>query len=137
MLVKAPNNPTDEPRKKFKQFQESAMKDIERTFGVVQGRFAMLKTLTRSIDFNKIRIHVYACIVLHNMIQENNGFVIGRREERMIQRNPPQRLERNLRDRDARVVEIRVMQVHKQLEADLTEHVWNLSPYFRTANNNE
>ncbi|XP_071728464.1 uncharacterized protein [Rutidosis leptorrhynchoides] len=137
MLVKAPHNPIDEPRKKFKRFQESARKDIERAFGVLQGRFAMLKTPSRSKDFNKIRRHTYACIVLHNMIQENNGFAIGRREERMIERNPPRRLQRDLRDRDARVKEIRDKQVHQQLEADLTEHVWNLSPYFRSANNNE
>ncbi|XP_071727149.1 protein ALP1-like [Rutidosis leptorrhynchoides] len=134
MLVKAPHSPIGEPRKKFKRFQESARKDIERAFGVLQGRFAMLKTPARSLDFNKIRRHMYACLVLHNMIQENNGFVIGRREERMIERNPPRRLQRDLRDRDARVKEIRDRQVHIQLEADLTEHVWNLSPYFRTAN---
>ncbi|XP_071700287.1 uncharacterized protein [Rutidosis leptorrhynchoides] len=113
MLVKAPHNPTDEPRKKFKRFQESARKDIEHLFGVLQGRFLMLKTPVRSIYFNKIRRHMYACVVLHNMIQENNGFVIGRREERMIQRNPPRRLEWNLRDRDARIKEIRDKQVHK------------------------
>ncbi|XP_071686966.1 uncharacterized protein [Rutidosis leptorrhynchoides] len=101
------------------------------------GRFAMLKTPARYKDFNKIRRAMYACIVLHNMIQENNGFAIGRREERMIERNPPRRLQRDLRDRDARVKEIRGKQVHQQLEADLTEHVWNLSPYFRSANNNE
>ncbi|XP_071708945.1 uncharacterized protein [Rutidosis leptorrhynchoides] len=118
MLVKAPHNPTDEPRKKFKRFQESARKDIERAFGVLHGRFVMLKTPARSFDLNKIRRHMYACIVLHNMIQENNSFVIGRREERMIQRNPPRRLERNLRDRDARIKEIRDKQVHKQLKAD-------------------
>ncbi|XP_071687182.1 uncharacterized protein [Rutidosis leptorrhynchoides] len=98
------------------------------------GIFQMLKTPARSLDFNKIGRHMYACIVLHNMIQENNGFVIGKKEERMIQRNPPRRLHRDLRDRDAMVKEIRDKQVHKQLEADLTEHVWNLSPYFRTAN---
>ncbi|XP_071729152.1 uncharacterized protein [Rutidosis leptorrhynchoides] len=80
MLVKAPHNSIDEPRKKFKRFQERARKDIERAFGVLQGRFAMLKTPARSKDFNKIRRHMYACIVLHNMIQENNGFAIGRRE---------------------------------------------------------
>ncbi|XP_071738742.1 uncharacterized protein [Rutidosis leptorrhynchoides] len=68
---------------------------------------------------------------------ENNGYAIERREERMIERNPPRRLQRDLRDRDARVKEIRDKQVHQQLEADLTEHVWNLSPYFRSANNNE
>ncbi|XP_071727218.1 protein ALP1-like [Rutidosis leptorrhynchoides] len=76
MLVKVPHNPTDEPCKKFKRFQESARKDIERAFGVLQGRFLMLKSPARSIDFNKIRRYMYACVVLHNMIQENNGFVI-------------------------------------------------------------
>ncbi|XP_071704930.1 uncharacterized protein [Rutidosis leptorrhynchoides] len=100
MLVKAPHNPTDEPRKKFKRFQECARKDIERAFGV---------------------------------LQENNSFVIGWREERMIQRNPLQRLEKNLRDQDARIKEIRDKQLHKQLEADLTKHIWDLSPYFRNA----
>ncbi|XP_071719105.1 uncharacterized protein [Rutidosis leptorrhynchoides] len=93
------------------------------------GRFAMLKTPARSLDFNKIRRHMYACIELYDMIQENNDFVIGRREERMIQRNPPRWLERDLTDPDARLKEIRDKEVHKQLEADLTEHVWNLSPY--------
>ncbi|XP_071699517.1 uncharacterized protein [Rutidosis leptorrhynchoides] len=89
MLVKAPHNPTDELHKKFKRFQESARKDIERAFEVLQGRFAMLITPARSIDFKKFRRHMYACIVLHNMIQENNSFVIGCRKERMIQRNLP------------------------------------------------
>ncbi|XP_071740478.1 uncharacterized protein [Rutidosis leptorrhynchoides] len=124
MLVKAPHNPIDEQRKKFKRFQESARKDIERAFGVLQGRFAMLKTPARSKDFNKIRRHMYACVVLHNMIQENNGFVISKRDEKMIAHpsNRPIRLERNLRDRDASIKEIRDKQVHNRLESDLTEH---------------
>ncbi|XP_071705017.1 uncharacterized protein [Rutidosis leptorrhynchoides] len=118
MLVKEPHASTDEPRKKFKRFQESARKDIERAFGVLQGRFAMLKTPARSLDFKKIRRHMYACLVLHNIIQEYNGFVIGQREERMIKNNPPRLLERDLRDRDVRVKEIRDRQVHRKLEAD-------------------
>ncbi|XP_071740745.1 uncharacterized protein [Rutidosis leptorrhynchoides] len=36
MLVKAPHNPIDEQHKKFLRFQESARKDIERAFGVLQ-----------------------------------------------------------------------------------------------------
>ncbi|XP_071699609.1 uncharacterized protein [Rutidosis leptorrhynchoides] len=136
MLVKAPHAPTDEPRKKFKRFQESVRKDIERAFRVLQGRFTMFKTPARSLDFNKIRRHMYACVALHNMIQENNDFVIGRREERMIGHpsNQPRQLERNMMDRYAMVKEIRDRQVHNMLTADLIEHVWNLSPYFRSAN---
>ncbi|XP_071695466.1 protein ALP1-like [Rutidosis leptorrhynchoides] len=125
MLVKAPHNPIDEQRKKFKRFQESARKDIERAFGVLQGRFAMLKTPARCMDFNKIRRHMYACVILHNMIQENNDFLISKRDEKMIAHpsNRPIRLERNLRDRDAGIKKIRDKQVHNRLESDLTEHV--------------
>ncbi|XP_071709368.1 uncharacterized protein [Rutidosis leptorrhynchoides] len=35
-LIKAFSSSTDEPRAKFKRFQESARKDVERTFGVLQ-----------------------------------------------------------------------------------------------------
>ncbi|XP_071717945.1 uncharacterized protein [Rutidosis leptorrhynchoides] len=35
-LIKAFSSPTDEAAKKFTQFQESARKDVERTFGVLQ-----------------------------------------------------------------------------------------------------
>ncbi|XP_071715185.1 uncharacterized protein [Rutidosis leptorrhynchoides] len=34
-LIKAYSTPTEEPRIKFKRFQESARKDVERTFGVL------------------------------------------------------------------------------------------------------
>ncbi|XP_071685598.1 uncharacterized protein [Rutidosis leptorrhynchoides] len=46
-LIKGYSQPTDEKRVKFKRFQESARKDVERTFGVLQGRFAILKCPAR------------------------------------------------------------------------------------------
>ncbi|XP_071715196.1 uncharacterized protein [Rutidosis leptorrhynchoides] len=47
ILIKAYSTPTDEPRAKFKQFQESARNDVERTFGALQGRFHILQMVGR------------------------------------------------------------------------------------------
>nr|XP_043635130.1 uncharacterized protein LOC122606231 [Erigeron canadensis] len=38
MFVKSFSCPQDEKRKKFKKYQESARKDVERAFGVLRGR---------------------------------------------------------------------------------------------------
>ncbi|XP_071740181.1 uncharacterized protein [Rutidosis leptorrhynchoides] len=47
-LIKAYQSPTDEPSTKFTRFQESARKDVERTFGVLQGRFNILRVPGRA-----------------------------------------------------------------------------------------
>ncbi|XP_071708559.1 uncharacterized protein [Rutidosis leptorrhynchoides] len=52
-LMKAYLTPTDEPRAKFKKYQESARKDVERTFGVLQGRFHILQMAGRPHSVNK------------------------------------------------------------------------------------
>ncbi|XP_071718449.1 uncharacterized protein [Rutidosis leptorrhynchoides] len=76
-LIKGYSQPTDDKRTKFKRFQESARKDVERTFGILQGRFAILKSPARVIRFNKLKEYMNTCILLHNMIQEDNDFQIS------------------------------------------------------------
>ncbi|XP_071688859.1 uncharacterized protein [Rutidosis leptorrhynchoides] len=122
-LVKGYSQSTDEKRVKFKRFQESARKDVERTFGVLQGRFVILKYPARSIRFNKLREYMNTCILLHNMIQEDNGFQISSIEEAMLA-DPNNRPIRNIinrsRDRDTINREIRDRRVHNRLREDLT-----------------
>ncbi|XP_071688308.1 protein ALP1-like [Rutidosis leptorrhynchoides] len=65
-LIKGYSTPIEEPRKKFTKFQASARKDVERTFGVLQGRFAILKTPAQVMSVNKMRRIMYSCIVMHN-----------------------------------------------------------------------
>nr|GEW62966.1 protein ALP1-like [Tanacetum cinerariifolium] len=52
----------------FKRKQESARKDVERAFGVLQGRWHIICQSARAWTVNKLRRVVYTCIILHSMI---------------------------------------------------------------------
>ncbi|XP_071699093.1 uncharacterized protein [Rutidosis leptorrhynchoides] len=80
-LIKAYQSPTDEPCAKFTRFQESARKDVERTFGVLQGRFNILRVPGRAWRAKKMHRILYCCVLLHNMIQEDNDFAITSLDE--------------------------------------------------------
>ncbi|GJT82889.1 ALP1-like protein [Tanacetum coccineum] len=55
----------------FKKRQESARKDVERAFGVLQGRWGIIQQPARQYHVNNIRRIMYSCIILHNMILED------------------------------------------------------------------
>ncbi|XP_028059584.1 uncharacterized protein LOC114263284 [Camellia sinensis] len=57
-------------RKHFAAAQESARKDVERAFGVLQARFAIVHGPTRSWERKTLKNIMKACIILHNMIVE-------------------------------------------------------------------
>ena len=54
----------------FAAKQESARKDVERAFGVLQSRWAIVKGPTRFWYKEVIADVMYACIIMHNMIVE-------------------------------------------------------------------
>ena len=51
--------------------QESVRKDVKRAFGVLQSRFAIVKNLVFFWDKIKIGKIMRACIIMHNMIVED------------------------------------------------------------------
>ena len=55
----------------FAKTQEAVRKDVERVFGVLQARFAVVKSPSNLWDKNKIANIMRACIILHNMIVED------------------------------------------------------------------
>ena len=55
----------------FAQRQEAVRKDVERAFGVLQARFAIVKNSALFWDKVKIGKIMRACIILHNMTVEN------------------------------------------------------------------
>uniref|UniRef100_A0A0D3ANE4 DDE Tnp4 domain-containing protein n=1 Tax=Brassica oleracea var. oleracea TaxID=109376 RepID=A0A0D3ANE4_BRAOL len=55
----------------FAQRQEAVRKDVERSFGVLQARFAIVKNPALFWDKVKIEKIMRACIILHNMIVED------------------------------------------------------------------
>uniref|UniRef100_A0A0D3DNS6 DDE Tnp4 domain-containing protein n=1 Tax=Brassica oleracea var. oleracea TaxID=109376 RepID=A0A0D3DNS6_BRAOL len=55
----------------FASHQEAVRKDVERAFGVLQARFAIVKNPALTWDKIKIGKIMRACIILHNMIVED------------------------------------------------------------------
>ena len=51
--------------------QESARKDIERAFGILQARFNIIREPARSWSLAHISNIMKTCIILHNMIVED------------------------------------------------------------------
>nr|XP_043639416.1 protein ALP1-like [Erigeron canadensis] len=70
-FVKTFTDPVDEKRILFKKKQEAARKDIERAFGVLKKRWKVLKNPARYWDRERMQDVVYACVILHNMILED------------------------------------------------------------------
>jgi hypothetical protein len=116
----------------YAQHQESARKDVERAFGVLQKCWAIIHQPARLWERQELADIMYACIILHNMIVEDErgsygipddntyeqgqfsaqitgldqGPIYGFAE--VLQKN------RNIRDRAT----------HRRLKQDLIEHMW-------------
>ncbi|GJV18876.1 retrovirus-related pol polyprotein from transposon TNT 1-94 [Tanacetum coccineum] len=60
----------------YKRKQEGARKDIERAFGVLQGRWRIISQPARAWTINKLRRVMHTCIILHNMILEDQNKIV-------------------------------------------------------------
>ncbi|XP_057775380.1 uncharacterized protein LOC130994348 [Salvia miltiorrhiza] len=72
-FVKSFQHPQDPKGRKFKEMQEAARKDAERAFGVLQARWTMIRGPSCLWYKENITDIMYACIILHNMIIEDEG----------------------------------------------------------------
>jgi hypothetical protein len=113
----------------FAQMQEAARKDVERAFGVLQARFAIVKGPARFWDADTLSYIMKTCIILHNMIVEDE------REEEIVNFDYDQCHESAIiipsragrtesAARSARNVELHDRQKHHELRQDLVEHIW-------------
>ncbi len=66
-FVKAVREPITDQEKRFTGWQESARKDIERAFGVLQGRFKAIAYPIHFLDQDCIYAMVTSCLIVHNM----------------------------------------------------------------------
>ncbi|XP_021995599.2 uncharacterized protein LOC110892757 [Helianthus annuus] len=73
IVVKTFSDPIDEKIAYFKKVQESSRKDIERCFWVLKQRWQYLRNPCRAWTKQKMRNAIYACIIMHNMILEDEG----------------------------------------------------------------
>ena len=134
-FVKTISCPRGNKQIHFAQAQESAIKDVERAFGVLQARFAIVRGPARFLKLEVLKNIMKACIILHNMIVEderdNNEMdfsydasdgiptptLISERSSELLQFIHTQH---RIRDRDT----------HSILQTDLVEHLWNMHGIF-------
>ena len=107
--------------------QEFVRKDVERAFGVMQARFAVVRNPSSLWDKNKIGNIMRVCIILHNMIVEDerdsygNASVFEQGEDEdttFVVRRPT-----NLGATMGRRADVRDTSDHHQLKADLVENI--------------
>ncbi|GKD34143.1 ALP1-like protein [Tanacetum coccineum] len=123
-LVKTIPEPADDDHKRilYKKKQESARKDVERAFGVLKKKWAILANPTRALRKDRIVNMMYICIILHNMIRKHKEVAISPTwfPEEAHQPDDPLRNEEQVQ----RVMRwIRSSQVHQNLRHDLIEHL--------------
>jgi hypothetical protein len=70
-FVKTVSHPIDRKKQYFAKVQESARKDIERAFGVLQARWGVIRELAYGWDREHLFDIMTTCIIMHNMIVED------------------------------------------------------------------
>ena len=124
-FVKSFTCPQDDKRKKFKTAQESARKDVERAFGVLRQRWHVIHNPARKWSPKTLRNIMYACVILHNMILEDEGRAVYDFDENDITSAD---IETNISEeqRAANVREIKNQETHYLLQGSLIDHIWSL-----------
>lgn len=72
LFAKPIHQPVNEEEGKYSSFQEGVRKDIERLFGILQIRFAIMRREFLGWDINEILKITNVCVILHNMMVRMN-----------------------------------------------------------------
>ncbi|XP_024200675.1 uncharacterized protein LOC112204021 [Rosa chinensis] len=142
MIVKSIPQPQTRKLKYFATKQEKYCKDVERAFGVLQARFAIIKGLARAWQLDFLGKIMKTCIILHNMIVEDErpSKEVSLRDvpENSTRRNEEDeyeslpnaedihRLPANLDVFLAHYTQIRSSRHHDKLKQDLIDHLWGI-----------
>ncbi|CAN1185621.1 hypothetical protein LINPERHAP2_LOCUS37664 [Linum perenne] len=132
-FVKSIPLPQGPKHKLFAKKQEAARKDVERAFGVLQARFAIINGPSRMWCKIIIGEIMRACIIMHNMIVEDERDSYIRQFDYTddevnfnvsmptVSQNRFPAYEDYLRNH----TRIRSRSTNSQLQADLIEELWN------------
>ncbi|GJR35389.1 ALP1-like protein isoform X1 [Tanacetum coccineum] len=125
-FVKSFTVATDPKHTYFKQRQESARKDVERAFGVLQGRWGLIQQPARAYEVNTLRRIMYAGIIMHNMILEDQNMSVV--DWKYVYSNPARSLQTVWIDRcqtqRRKAKELRDKYMHISLQQNLMNHIW-------------
>ncbi|XP_040364443.1 uncharacterized protein LOC112171162 [Rosa chinensis] len=136
-FVKTIPCPQGEKAKNFAKAQEGCRKDVERAFGVLQARFAIVRGPARCWDREMLQKIMTACVIMHNMIIEDER--VERAAQDDLETLARQYAELDMDINDVMVsrnhtiefedfisnhLRIRDKGTHTMLQADLVEHLW-------------
>ena len=130
-FVKTIPSPKGNKQIHFAKSQESTRKDVERAFGVLQARFAIVRGPARLWKLEVLKDIMKACIILHNMIAEDErnanelDFTYDTMDESPTAVVIPERSSELLQFINTQHC-IRDKEIHSKLQADLVEHQWNM-----------
>ncbi|KAI7950916.1 hypothetical protein MJO29_009590 [Puccinia striiformis f. sp. tritici] len=119
-IVKTISQPQGLERQHFAKMQEALRKDVERAFGVLQARFAIVAQPAQGWSQKKLYEIMKTCIILHNMIVENEqGMPHKHIYDGVSELVEPARMEfvRNYQS-------VRDETAHHQLKNNLIKHLW-------------
>jgi hypothetical protein len=132
-FIKTIHAPQGNKRKNFVATQESARKYVERAFGVLQARFAIIRGPACLHKPEMLKEIMMVCIILHNMIVEDerdlylgaDAFDYDQINETPLE--PPSH-EHTVEFLDfiQNHHRIRDRETHSQLQSDLVEHLWQI-----------
>nr|GEW43581.1 hypothetical protein [Tanacetum cinerariifolium] len=125
-FVKSFTVATDLKHTYFKQRQESARKDVERAFGVLQGRWRLIQQSDNAYKVNTLRRILYARIIMHNMILEDQN--MSTVDLNHVYSNPVRSIQTMWIDRcetqRRKAKELKDIDTHISLQQNLMNHIW-------------
>ena len=130
-FVKTIPSPRGNKEIHFAKAQESARKDVERAFGVLQACFAIVRGPARLWQRETLKDIMKACIIMHNMIveDERNVNVVDFNYD-AIDESPLPSMSHNYTSELYTFINrhrlIRDRDTHSKLQADLIEHLWTV-----------
>ncbi|GKA21569.1 putative nuclease HARBI1 isoform X2 [Tanacetum coccineum] len=106
--------------------QESAQKDVERAFAVLQGRWGLIQQPACEYEVNTLRRIMYAGIIMHYMILEDQNMSVV--DWKHVYSNPARLLQTVWIDRcqtqRRKAKELRDKDTHISLQQNLMNHIW-------------
>ncbi|XP_030944966.1 uncharacterized protein LOC115969446 [Quercus lobata] len=132
-FVKTISVPLGRKNSLFATTQESTRKDVERAFGVLQARFAIIRGPARLWKTEALDYIMKACIILHNMIIEDERDTNGAEDfdYEQLPESIPTTVSHEPAEEFSQFTafiaaheKIRDTETHFQLQLDLIEHLW-------------
>ena len=130
-FVKTISLPQGPKARLFVERQESVRKDVERAFGVLQARFAIIRGPARNMDKGELGMIMKACVILHNMIveDERDSYDLAFDYDDVDDNTPQPNVQQGHHSCYAaylrRLAEIHGPAIHARLQSDLIEEIWN------------